>query len=94
MNSELVSFVICKDCACMLVKCPNAPSSDHPDHLSLFRDYVSRKATGKGRAVLEGVGLDVATVEMCFRNNVLNEEEAVQTGSIKWSDGQGLQPPN
>ena len=57
-----------------------------------LRKYVSRKAAGRGRAVLEGVGLDSDTIEACFQNNPLNEEGAVQAGLIKWTDGQGLSP--
>ena len=53
----------------------------------LFRTYVSRYAAGKGRAVLEGVGLDSNTIEACFRSNPLDEEGAVQAGLIKWKDG-------
>ena len=73
-----------------LVKCL-AFSADHPDHLILFRTYVSRQAATKGRAVLEGVGLDSDTIKACFSN--ASEEEAVQDGLIKWKDGQGRQPP-
>ena len=68
-----------------------ALSADHPDHLMLFRTYVSRKAPMKGRAVLEGVGHDSGIIEACFGNT--NEEAAVQAGLIKWKDGQGRQPP-
>ena len=53
----------------------------------LFRTYVSRNAAGKGRAVLEGVGLDSSTIEACFRSNPLDDEGAVQAGLIKWEDG-------
>ena len=66
-------------------------STDHPDHLILFRKYVSRKAAGKGRAVLEGVGLDSETIATCF--NSVNEEEAVQAGLVKWCGDQGNKLP-
>ena len=46
-----------------------------------------------GRAVLEGVWLDAATIESCFRNNPLDEEAAVQAGLVKWVEGTGRQPP-
>ena len=68
-------------------------SADHPDHLILFRKYVSRKAAGKGRAVLEGVGLDSETIEACFKSHPETEEEAVQAGLVKWCGGQGKKPP-
>ena len=84
---ELVGSVTCEECA---VKC-RAFSADHPNHLILFRKYVSRKAATKGRAVLEGVGLDSCTIQASFNN--ASEEAAVQDGLIKWKDGQGSQPP-
>ena len=65
-------------------------STDHP---ILFRKYVSRKVAGKGRAVLEGVGLDSETIAACFNSHPLNEEEAVQAGLTKWCGGQGNEPP-
>ena len=68
-------------------------SAEHPDHRILFRKYVSRGAAGKGRAVLEGVGLDVPTIEECYSAHPLNEEEAVQDGLTRWCEGQGIQPP-
>ena len=68
-------------------------STDNPDHLMLFREHVSRKAASKGRAVLEGVGLDSSKIEACFNSNPLKEEEAVQTGLIRWSEGQGYKLP-
>ena len=54
---------------------------------------MSRTAAGKGRAVLEGVELDAATISTCIKGNPLDEEEAIQTRLTKWSDGQGLQTP-
>ena len=67
--------------------------TDHPDGLMLFRTHVSRTAAGKGRAVLEGVRLDSAAITACFTSHPHNEEEAVQAGLIKWTEGQGQQPP-
>ena len=66
-----------------------ALSAECPDYLILLRTFVSRRAVGKGRAALVGVGLDSETIEECFANHSLNEEEAVQTGLIKWSSGHG-----
>ena len=37
-------------------------SADCPRYLMLFRKHVSRRAADKGRAVLEGVGLDASTI--------------------------------
>ena len=68
-------------------------SADHPDYLMLFRVHVSRRAASKGRAVLEGVGLDAPTIDTCFEDHSKTVEEAIQTGLIKWSDGQSCKPP-
>ena len=67
--------------------------ADHPDHLIILRKHVSRITAGRGRAVLEGVGLESQIIEACYRNNRFKEEEAVQDGLTRWLDGQGQQPP-
>ena len=67
--------------------------TDRSGHLMLFRKHVSRTAAGKGRAVLEGVGFDIAQITACFKAHPMEEEEGIQTGLVKWSGGQGLQPP-
>ena len=54
---------------------------------------MSRVAAGKGRAVLEGVGLRTATIGPCFEDNPQDVESAVQAGLTKWIEGTGLQPP-
>ena len=61
-------------------------TADRSDYLMLIRKYVSRKAAGKGRAVLEGVGLDLAQIDRCFEDN-RGYEEAVQAGLGVWSGG-------
>ena len=67
-------------------------SADRPDHLMLFRTFVSRNAATNGRAVLEGVWLDSFAIDACF-NNANSEEAAVQAGLVKWKDGHSRQPP-
>ena len=68
-------------------------SADRPDHLMLFRKYVSEQAAKKGRAVLEGVGLHTEAIDACFSSHPLNDEEAVQEGLTRWSSGQSYKPP-
>ena len=68
-------------------------SADRPDHLILFRKYVSRQAANKGRAVLEGVGLQIEAIDACFSSHPLDEEGAVQEGLTRWSSGQSYKPP-
>ena len=53
----------------------------------VLRTFVSRKAAGKSKAILEGVGLDSSAIKACFQSNPLDDEEAVQAGLIKWTDG-------
>ena len=69
-----------------------ALSVDCPDHLMLFRSYVSRNAAVEARAVLEGVGLDTSTIDACFSAHSLNEE-VVQAGLVRWRNGQGVKQP-
>ena len=64
----------------------------HKQCAMLFRKYVSRTASGSGRAVLEGVGLPYETIEMCYSKSFQNEEEAIQSGLMKWRDGGGDSP--
>ena len=58
----------------------------------LFRRYVSQTAAGRGRAVLEGVGLSHEAIQMCYINSQQNEEEAIQFGLMKWRGGSGDSP--
>ena len=87
----LVSWLALSLVRNMLVKCL-AFSADRPDHLILFRKYVSRQAATKGRAVLEGVGLHTEAIDACFSSHPLDEEGAVQEGLTKWSSGQSYKP--
>lgn len=54
--------------------------------------YVSRKAAGKGRAILEGVGLLPEAIDMHYVDHPLQEEEAVQPGLLTWRNGGGDTP--
>ena len=56
-------------------------------YLILFRTYVSRPSAGKGRAVLEGIGLAPETIRACYGRYPLEEEDAVQDGLIRWAEG-------
>ena len=67
--------------------------ADHQEHLVLFRVHVSRTAAAKGRAILEGVGLDTATIDTCFEDHPQHVVEVVQAGLKTWCGGQGNQPP-
>ena len=53
----------------------------------LLRKYVSRKAAGNGRSLLEGLWLEAAVIEACFGDHPKSEEAAVQAGIIKWTGG-------
>ena len=75
------------------VEAKHSLSLEHPEYLSLMRMNVSRAAETQGRAVLEDLGLDQATITRCFQDNPLNYEEAVQSGLVKWSDGNAKTSP-
>ena len=66
--------------------CVSSPA-DHPRYLILFRTYVSRRAAGGGRAVLEGLGIDTREINTLIGDNPNDMESAVQAGLIKWSGG-------
>ena len=56
-------------------------------HLVLLRRRVSQQAWGKGRALLEALGLSGAQIAKCYGMHPLNEEEAVQHGLQVWLEG-------
>ena len=58
----------------------------------MLRTYVSKVAAGKGRAILEGIGLPSEMRDVCYMNNPLNVEEAIQCGLLKWRNGSGDSP--
>ena len=53
----------------------------------LLRRCVSQQAWGKGRALLEALGLSGAQIAKCYGMHPLNEEEAVQHGLQVWVEG-------
>ena len=86
---SVVTLITCNECGCEGV----VLSADR-GYVMLFRKHVSRKAAGnKARPVLEGVGLDVPTIDACFSTNPKSDEAAVQDGLTKWAGGKGTQPP-
>ena len=48
---------------------------------------MSRQAWGKGRALLEALGLTGAQIAQCYGMRPLNEEESVQDGLQAWIEG-------
>ena len=48
---------------------------------------MSQQAWGKGRALLEALGLSGAQVAECYGMHPLNEKEAVQHGLQVWLEG-------
>ena len=57
------------------------------NHLVLLRKYVCRQAYGKGRALLEALGLTKAQIAKYYGMYPQNEEEAVQDGLQAWIGG-------
>jgi len=89
VTGEWGILTIHKGCGCE----GPALSAGRQGYLKLFRTYVSRKAAGKVKAVLEGVDFDTDTISACFTAHPLNDEEAVQEGLTRWCGGKGRQPP-
>ena len=48
---------------------------------------MSRQAWGRGRALLEALGLTGAQIAQCYGMHPLNEEESVQDGLQAWIEG-------
>ena len=48
---------------------------------------MSQQAWGKGRALLEALGLSAAQIAKCYGMHPLNEEESVQHGLQVWLEG-------
>ena len=48
---------------------------------------MSQQAWGKGRALLEALGLSAAQIAECYGMHPLNEKEAVQHGLQVWMEG-------
>ena len=58
----------------------------------MLRTFVSKMAAGKGRALLEGLGLTAEMRDTCYINNPSNVEEAIQSGLLEWRKGSGSSP--
>ena len=87
------SWLVWSLTTCKVVKNSLSLSADLPGYLMLFRIHVSRKAAGKARAVLEGLGLHITTIKACEAAHPLNDQEIVQDGLTRWCGGKGTQPP-
>ena len=48
---------------------------------------MSQQAWGKGRALLEALGLSAAQIAKCYGMHLPNEEDAVQHGLQVWLEG-------
>ena len=63
---------------------PAVDAVDFKNHPVVVRRYVSRQAYGKGRALLEALGLSTAKIKKYYGMYPLNEEESVQEGILAW----------
>ena len=85
-NLTVVCWVLCSDYRVCSIVPPFVSFAACGRYAVLFRKYVSRKGIGKGRAILEWVGLDPAAIEQCYGTPGLDEEEAIQKGLHKWRE--------
>lgn len=89
MGMRIVAF----DFTCSLIQKEITPPflyiAANGGYQCIFRDCVSRTAAGKGRAVLEGLGLPPEVIDACFVNNRGDVEAAIQAGLLRWSEGGG-----
>ena len=68
---------------------PSVFIAGYKNYAVLFRKHVSRQGAGKGKAILECVGLTREQIQLCYQSNPRNEEEAIQDGLKKWQETQG-----
>ena len=53
---------------------------------------MSRRAAGKGRALLEKLGLAPERIALCYNKHHQDEEEVVQEGLYAWKDDVSSDP--
>lgn len=53
---------------------------------------MSRNSAGKGRALLEKLGLTPERIALCYSKYPQEEEEAVQEGLYSWKDDTNCDP--
>ena len=83
-NLTVVCWVLCSDYRVCSIVPPFVSFAACERYAVLFRKYVSRRAAGRGKAILEFLGLDTEMIDLCYQDNPRNEEEAVQDGLKKW----------
>ena len=66
--------------------------TDSEGYPILLRTYVSRRSAGKGRALLEKLGLSPEKIALCYSKYPQDEEEAVQEGLYAWKDDVSSEP--
>ena len=86
--AELLSWW-CSVAALLQYCLPFVCVTDCERYAVLFREFVSRKAFGRGKAILEFVGLTREVIDMCYMSNPLDDEEAIQDGLKKWRESRG-----
>ena len=85
-NLTVVCQVLCSDYRVCSIVSPFVSFAACERYAVLFRKYVSRKGTGKGRAILEWVGLSPEVINQCYRIPGFDEEEAIQQGLHRWRE--------
>ena len=66
--------------------------TDSEGYPILLRTYVSRRSAGKGRALLEKLGLSPEKIALCYSKYPQDEEEVVQEGLYAWKDDVSSEP--
>ena len=88
-NLTVVCQLLCSDYRVCSIVPPFVSFAACERYAVLFRKYVSRQGAGKGKAILEWVGLSPQEIKLCYQSNPSNEEEAIQDGLIKWWETHG-----
>ena len=88
-NLTVVCWVLCSDYRVCSIVPPFVSFAACDRYAVLFRKYVSRQGAGKGKAILEWVGLSPQEIKLCYQSNPSNEEEAIQDGMLKLCETRG-----
>ena len=77
----------CASCCCCMAIQTSPPSSleGRRNSAALVRIYVSQKAAGKDRALMDFLGLDQSRIQKHYANHPRNIVEAVQAALMEWA---------
>ena len=76
-TTSLLCWVF-SDCRITLLVPPSVSTAACETHAFIFRKYISGKSAGKGKALLECMGLSPDEIKFCYQSNPLDEDQSIQ----------------